>query len=48
MAKDQEADISLPQKVAEMGSFELDLEDFKSEFCRLVNEKDVPGHEKRE
>ena len=30
MAKDQEADINLPQKVAEMGNFELDLEDFKS------------------
>ena len=43
MVKDQEADISLPQEVAETGNFELDLEDLNLKLLfGSVNEKDVP------
>ena len=48
MVQDKEADNGLPQKVVEMGNFELDLEDLNLNLLfGNVNEKDVPGHEKR-
>ena len=41
MVQDQEADTSLPQKVAQTGNFELDLEDLNLNLLfGSVNEKD--------